>query len=101
MCTGGDALRSLTARVGCCTESSSVPVKFKVIPPLEVQDPYTHCDLSECRMYQLTYAGMVIVGVTADKVGSLLKVNSTLAPVTLALLMRTTTEPVEGRNEVL
>ena len=56
---------------------------------------------SECRMYQLTYAGMVILGVTEEKVGSLLKVNSTPAPLTLALPMCTTTEPVEGRNEVL
>ena len=60
-----------------------------------------HGQLSECRMYQLTYAGMVILGVTEEKVGSLLKVNSTPSPVTLALPMCTTTEPVEGRNELL
>ena len=36
VCTCGDALRSLITRVGCCTESSSVPVKFREIPPLEV-----------------------------------------------------------------
>ena len=52
-------------------------------------------------MYQLTYAGIVILGVTEEKVGSLLKVKLTPAPLTLALPMRTTTEPVEGRSEVL
>ena len=60
-----------------------------------------HGGLSECRVYQSTYAGMVILGVTAVNMGSLLKVNSTPAPVTLALLMCTTTEPVEGKNKVL
>ena len=60
-----------------------------------------HGVLSECRMYQLTYAGMVICGVTEEKVGSLLKVKLTPSPVTLTLPMCTTTEPVEGRNEVL
>ena len=60
-----------------------------------------HGELSECRMYQLTYARMIILGVTEEKVGSLLKVKLTPAPVTLALPMCTTTEPVEGRNEVL
>ena len=52
-------------------------------------------------MYQLTYAGMVILGVTEEKVGSLLKVNVTPAPVMFALPMCTTTEPVEGRSELL
>ena len=52
-------------------------------------------------MYQLTYAGMIILGVTEEKVGSLLKVKLTPSPVTLALPMCTTTEPVEGRNELL
>ena len=52
-------------------------------------------------MYQLTYTGIVFCGVTEEKVGSLLKVNMTPSPVTLALPMCTTTEPVEGRNEVL
>ena len=60
-----------------------------------------HGELSECRMYQLTYAAMVLVGVTEEKVGSLLKVKLTPAPVTFALPMCTTTEPVEGRSEVL
>ena len=63
---------------------------------------HTLCDeLSECRIYQLTYAGMVCDGSTSVKVGSFLKVNSTPAPVTLALPMCTTTEPVEGRSELL
>ena len=52
-------------------------------------------------MYQLTYAGMIILGVTEEKVGSLLKVKLAPSLVTLALPMCTTTEPVEGRNEVL
>ena len=102
--TCGDALWSLTIRVGRCTEFSSVPVKFKVIPPLEVRDPdthYMHGGLAECNTHQLTYAGMVILGVTEKKVGSLLKVNLTPSPVILALSMCTTTEPVEGRSELL
>ena len=60
-----------------------------------------YSELAGCRMYQLTYAGMVTRGVTEEKVGSLLKVNSTPSSVTLALPMCTTTEPVEGRNEML
>ena len=52
-------------------------------------------------MYQLTYAGMVILGVTEEKVGSFLKVKLTPSPVTLASPMCTTTEPVEGRSELL
>ena len=102
--TCGDALWSLTTRVGCCTEFSSVPVKFKVIPPLEVRDTdthYMHGGLAACNTHQLTYAGMVILGVTEKKVGSLLKVNLTPSPVILALPMCTTTEPVEGRSELL
>ena len=63
---------------------------------------HTLCnELSGYRMYQLTYAGMVIVGVTAVKVGSFLKVKLIPAPVTLPLPMCTTTEPVEGRSELL
>ena len=50
---------------------------------------------------QSTYAGMVVLGATEEKVGSLLKVNSTPVPVTLALPMCTTTEPVKGSNELL
>ena len=60
-----------------------------------------HGGLSECRVYQSTYAGMVILGVTEEKVGSRLKVKLTPVPVTLALPMCTTTEPVEGRSELL
>ena len=60
-----------------------------------------HGGLSECRVYQSTYAGMVILGVTEENVGSRLKVNSTPVPVTSALPMCTTTEPVEGRSELL
>ena len=60
-----------------------------------------HGGLSECRVYQSTYAGMVTLGVTEEKMGSRLKVNSTPVPVTLALPMCTTTEPVEGRSELL
>ena len=60
-----------------------------------------HGELSEYRMYQLTYAGMVILGVTAANMGSLLKVKLTPVPVTLALPMCTTTEPVEGRDKML
>ena len=53
-------------------------------------------------MYQSTYAGMVILRVTEEeKVGSRLKVKLTPVPVTLALPMCTTTEPVEGRSELL
>ena len=52
-------------------------------------------------MYQLTYAGMIIRGVTEEKVGSLLKVNVTPAPVMFTFPMCTTTEPVEGRSELL
>ena len=74
-------------------------MKFKEIPPLEVWDAYS--ELSECRMYLLTYRAMVIIGVTAEKVGSLLKVKLTPSPVTLALPMCTTTEPLEGRSELL
>ena len=66
-----------------------------------MQTHITHNELSECRMYQLTYTGMIICGATEEKVGPLLKVNVTPIPVTLALSMCTTTEPVEGRNEVL
>ena len=52
-------------------------------------------------MYQLTYRAMVIIGETKEKVGSLLKVKLIPVPVTLALPMCTTTEPVEGRSELL
>ena len=46
-------------------------------------------------------AGIVILGVTEVNVGSFLKVNSTPVPVMFALSMCTTTEPVEGRDEML
>ena len=36
VCTCGDALWRLKIRVGRCTQFSSVPVKFREIPPLEV-----------------------------------------------------------------
>ena len=106
VCTCGDALWSLTTRVGCCTEFSSVPVKFKVIPPLEVWDTDTALRaygglLLDCSTNQLTYAGMVFLGVTEKKVGSLMKVNLTPSPVILALAICTTTELVEGRSELL
>ena len=60
----------------------------------------------ESAMYTLqhvhvAYAGMVILGVTEVNVGSFLKVNSTPVPVMFALSMCTTTEPVEGRDEML
>ena len=61
----------------------------------------THITWWVSAAYQSTYAGMVILGVTEEKVGSRLKVNSTPVPVTLALPMCTTTEPFEGSNELL
>ena len=57
--------------------------------------------LADCSTHQLTYAGMVILGVTEKKVGSLMNVNLTPSPVILALPICTTTEPVEGRSELL
>ena len=60
-----------------------------------------HGELTTSTVCTLAYTGMVIVGMTEEKVGSLLKVNSTPAPVILALPMCTTTEPVDERNEVL
>jgi len=52
-------------------------------------------------LIHVAYAGIVILGVTEVNVGSFLKVNSTPVPVTFALSMCTTTEPVEGRDEML
>jgi len=49
----------------------------------------------------IAYKGIVILGVTEVNVGSFLKVNSTPVPVMFALSMCTTTEPVEGRDEML
>ena len=49
----------------------------------------------------ITYAGIVILGMTEVNVGSFLKVNSTPVPVMFALSMCTTTEPFEGREEML
>ena len=74
------------------------------MPPLYVQYKYTN--YMESAIYTLqhvhvAYAGMVILGVTEVNLGSFLKVNSTPVPVTFALSMCTTIEPVEGRDEML
>ena len=70
------------------------------MPPLKVQDKISQYTHQESAHMDVTYAGIVIVGVTEVNVGSFVKVKSTPVPVKVALSMCTVTEPVEGRDEV-